>query len=187
MDLVLVVDFSTTTDPIVSFYKEMAQRLVSALKIGPHYTQVAVITFATVGRTRTKFNLKRFKTQAEVLKAIADLQSTGGTTAVGEGIRLGTEQSSVKEGARPGIATKVMIVFTDGWSNKGPDPEAMAKGAVAAGFELYSVSYTGKVDNGVQINDYTLESVAQDLKHKYTDQNYNQLIDRVRQRNAACL
>lgn len=35
-----------------------------------------------------------------------------------------------------------MVVFTDGWSNKGPDPAAMAKEAVAKGFEVYSVSYT---------------------------------------------
>lgn len=35
-----------------------------------------------------------------------------------------------------------MIVFTDGWSNKGPEPEEMARDAIAQGFELYSVSYT---------------------------------------------
>ncbi|VDM66257.1 unnamed protein product [Strongylus vulgaris] len=82
MDLVLVLDFSTTTDPLVRYYKELCQRLINALKIGPHYTQVAVVTFATVGRTRTRFNLKKYKTQADVLRAVADLESTGGTTAI---------------------------------------------------------------------------------------------------------
>ncbi|PIO66606.1 hypothetical protein TELCIR_11674 [Teladorsagia circumcincta] len=83
MDLVLILDFSTTTDPVYRFYKEMSQRLVRSLRIGPHHTQVAVVTFANVGRTRTKFNLKRFKTQDEVLNAIAGLESHGGTTAIG--------------------------------------------------------------------------------------------------------
>lgn len=40
LDLVLVLDFSTTTDPLVQFYKDMSARLVSALRIGPHHTQV---------------------------------------------------------------------------------------------------------------------------------------------------
>ncbi|KAK6021805.1 von Willebrand factor type A domain protein, partial [Ostertagia ostertagi] len=142
MDLVLILDFSTTTDPVYRFYKEMSQRLVRALRIGPHHTQVAVVTFANVGRTRTKFNLKRFKTQDEVLNAIAGLESHGGTTAIGEAIREGAKQSNEREGARPGIATKVMVVFTDGWSNKGPEPEVTAKEAAAMGYEIYSVSYT---------------------------------------------
>ncbi|EPB67788.1 von Willebrand factor type A domain protein [Ancylostoma ceylanicum] len=187
LDLVLVIDFSTTTDPLIKFYKEMSQKLVSALKIGPHHTQVAVVTFATVGKTRTKFNLKQYKTQQEVLNAINHLESTGGTTAIGAGIQEGTKQSQEREGARPGIATKVMIVFTDGWSNKGPEPEQAARNAVAQGFELYSVSYTGKVENAVTINDYTLEVIAQDAQHKFTDKNFDQLIERVRRRNLPCL
>ena len=33
-----------------------------------------------------------------------------------------------------------MVVFTDGWSNKGPDPGQMAKEALRQQFELYSVA-----------------------------------------------
>ncbi|RCN50471.1 hypothetical protein ANCCAN_03495 [Ancylostoma caninum] len=80
-----------------------------------------------------------------------------------------------------------MIVFTDGWSNKGPDPEQEARNAIAQGFELYSVSYTGKVENAVTINDYTLDAIAQDAQHKFTDKNFDQLIERVRRRNLKCL
>ncbi|VDK75935.1 unnamed protein product [Cylicostephanus goldi] len=35
-----------------------------------------------------------------------------------------------------------MIVFTDGWSNKGPPPDEMAKHALDDGFEMYTVSWT---------------------------------------------
>ncbi|ETN80514.1 von Willebrand factor type A domain protein [Necator americanus] len=187
LDLVLVMDFSTTTDPIIRFYKELAQKLISALKIGPHYTQVAVVTFATVGKTRTKFNLKRYKTQPEVLHAIAQLETSGGTTAIGAGIKEGIKQTSEKEGARPGIATRVMIVFTDGWSNKGPEPEDIAREAVSQGFELYSVSYTKKVADAVTVNHSMLESIAQDMQHIYTDNNFEQLIEKVRRRNLKCM
>uniref|UniRef100_A0A158PCM3 VWFA domain-containing protein n=1 Tax=Angiostrongylus cantonensis TaxID=6313 RepID=A0A158PCM3_ANGCA len=187
LDLVLVLDFSTTTDPLVEYYKEMSQRLIKALRIGPRYTQVAVVTFATVGRTRTKFNLKKYKTQEEVLKAIGNLRSTGGTTAIGEGIRLGIKQMDEREGARPNIATKVMIVFTDGWFNKGPNPQATAKEAIAAGFELYTVSFLGVVDKAVRTNHEVLSGVAQDPQHRFNEKNFDELIQRVRQRNLKCL
>lgn len=35
-----------------------------------------------------------------------------------------------------------MVIFTDGWLNKGPDPAQEAKTAIQAGFKLYSVSAT---------------------------------------------
>lgn len=34
-----------------------------------------------------------------------------------------------------------MVVFTDGWVNKGPDPEQMAREAQGQEFEIFSVSY----------------------------------------------
>ncbi|VDK45581.1 unnamed protein product [Gongylonema pulchrum] len=34
-----------------------------------------------------------------------------------------------------------MLVFTDGWSNKGPDPEEMSRNAKNAGFTVYTVFY----------------------------------------------
>ncbi|KHJ96530.1 hypothetical protein OESDEN_03512 [Oesophagostomum dentatum] len=105
----------------------------------------------------------------------------------GEGIKEATKQSLVREGARPGIATKVMVVFTDGWSNKGPEPVEMSKAAIAQGFELYSVSFTVKVEGAVTVNDYTLSSIAQDSQHVFTDKNFDQLINRIRQRNLRCL
>lgn len=60
----------------------------------------------------------------------------------GEGIRIATEQQNERYGARPQhIAKKVILVFTDGWTNKGPDPETMSKEAKRAGFTVYSVGY----------------------------------------------
>lgn len=60
----------------------------------------------------------------------------------GEGIRLGLEQQDESHGGRPlNIAKKAMIIFTDGWSNKGPDPEVMSRDAKNAGFTVYSVVY----------------------------------------------
>lgn len=34
-----------------------------------------------------------------------------------------------------------MLIFTDGWSNKGPDVEEMSRNAERVGFTLYTVVY----------------------------------------------
>ena len=59
MDLVLVMDLSSTTFPLYQHYKEMAEQLLNRLLIGPRYTRVALITFSSVGKTHTHFNLGR--------------------------------------------------------------------------------------------------------------------------------
>lgn len=75
-----------------------------------------------------------------MLSEIRNLQYVGGTTALGQGIKEATKQADPDQGARPGVANKIMVVFTDGWNNKGPDPETEAKAAIAAGFQVLSVS-----------------------------------------------
>jgi len=39
---------------------------------------------------------------------------------LGQGIHEGAKQADVHKGGRPGLANKIMIIFTDGWQNKGP-------------------------------------------------------------------
>lgn len=60
---------------------------------------------------------------------------------VGEGIKEAIKQAKVPRFyGGPDLANKIMIVFTDGWSNKGPDPEQQSQAAIAAGFAIFSVS-----------------------------------------------
>lgn len=60
MDLVLVIDLSTTTNPIYKNYIEMSEQLINRLLIGSRYTRVALITFSSVGKTHTHFNLNKY-------------------------------------------------------------------------------------------------------------------------------
>lgn len=91
-------------------------------------------------KTRTRFNLKTYKTGEQVIETIRSLTYSGGTTALGQGIIEATKQADPDQGARPDVANKIMVVFTDGWNNNGPEPEEAAKEAMAAGFQILSVS-----------------------------------------------
>jgi hypothetical protein len=87
------------------------------------------------------------------------------------------------------LAKQVMVVFTDGWSNRGPEPEPMAKAARAAGFELYSVQSEGTPDDEgyLETNSFTLDVIADDIDHVFSDKTFDKLIDRIRERNLKCL
>jgi hypothetical protein len=58
---------------------------------------------------------------------------------IGEGISEAMKQADEAHGARPELANKIMVIFTDGWNNKGPEPGDMSKKAQALGFDLYAV------------------------------------------------
>lgn len=163
----MVLDFSTTTHPIYKTYQELAERLVGRLKVGLRYTRVALVVFSSVGWTQTKFDLDRYDNAEDVIYHIRNLQYTGGTTAIGklsvskkiyiifeftgEGITEAMKQAEEEHGARPKLANKMMAIFTDGWNNKGPEPDEMSKKAQALGFEIFSIGV--KVE-GICINLY---------------------------------
>uniref|UniRef100_A0A914CK42 VWFA domain-containing protein n=1 Tax=Acrobeloides nanus TaxID=290746 RepID=A0A914CK42_9BILA len=186
---------SSTTHPIYKNYEELCEKLLHRLKIGLRYTRVALVTFNSVGGTYTHFDLDRYDSVEDVVNEIRNLVYTGGTTAIGAGIEEAMKQNDEQHGARMDKrynSNKIMIVFTDGWNNKGPEPEVMAKKAKAAGFDVYAVgvnTFTAKDQEPdvVPLNDYTLEAIAQDQKHKFTNENFDQLIDIVRRKNVKCL
>lgn len=135
------MDFSSTTQPVYKQYEILAEQLLRQLYISPRHTRVALIIFSSVGKTHTKFDLDRYDNADDIIREIKSLQYIGGTTAVGEGIHEGTKQADESHGARPKLANKIMVVFTDGWSNKGPDADVMAKEAISKGFRILVVGY----------------------------------------------
>jgi predicted ATP-grasp superfamily ATP-dependent carboligase len=87
-----------------------------------------------------------------------------------------------------------MVVFTDGWSNKGPDPETVSNVAKRQGVEIYSVGYHRTNDNqtptsadALDVNQYTLEIIADSVAHAFSNLNFDQLIEQVRRHNLKCL
>lgn len=62
----------------------MAERLLRQLYISPRHTRVALITFSSVGKTHTRFDLNRFDNVEDVVQEIRQLTYSGGLTAVGK-------------------------------------------------------------------------------------------------------
>ncbi|KAH7718223.1 Protein C18H7.1 [Aphelenchoides avenae] len=187
-DLVLVMDFSTTTSRIYMQYEELAERLLRQLYISPRHTRVALVIFSSQRRTYTRFDLNHFDNADAVIKAIKSTQYMGGLTALGSGLEEAIKEADERRGARPKLANKIMVVFTDGWVNDGPDPEEPARKAVAAGFRVLSVGIDAyRPPESIRLRKQTLNSIVSNERDSFTDANYADLIKIVRERNLKCL
>lgn len=88
----------------------------------------------------------------ELLNALGGL-STGGGTAIGEGILTSLDAiaqvdpsvaptgATVKRNLRAGYADDVIVVLTDGSNNRGVDPPVAAKQAAARGVRVFTIGY----------------------------------------------
>ncbi|CAJ0583944.1 unnamed protein product, partial [Mesorhabditis spiculigera] len=177
LDLVLVVDLSATTLAIYDFYKEQAKALVDKLYISPRHTRVAAVSFASVGKTQTEFSLRRYDTGDGIMEG----------WLLGEGIMMAMNQSVEREGARPEFATKAMVVFTDGWNNKGPDPLEAAKQAKDAGWEMYVVVKREVVEHeSPEPLDEIIQQIADDEAHIFDESSISKMFDQISKRSEPC-
>ncbi|CAJ0955394.1 unnamed protein product, partial [Mesorhabditis belari] len=155
--------------------------------IFPRHTRVGCISFASVGKTQTEFSLKEYGDEDGVIEALGKLKNTGGTTAIGEGIALAMNQSSLRDGARPEFATKVMIVFTDGYNNKGPDPVEIATKAKDEGWELYVVMKREAIEHqSLPPYEEIINEIATSEDHIFDESNVEKMFDRIGKRNEPC-
>jgi len=118
-DLLLIVDKSASiNDHEWKMEKQFLETLMGFFKIGGDNVRVSLLLFAN--HVRHQFHFNCYKTTAEVLQAIKNLQCkcARGQTVTGSALRWGRETALRKErGARDGVQ-KVVIVLTDGESTE---------------------------------------------------------------------
>ncbi|KAH7707509.1 Protein C18H7.1 [Aphelenchoides avenae] len=187
-DLVLVMDFSTTTSRVYKQYQILAERLLRQLYVSPRHTRVALVVFSSEKKTYTRFNLNDFDNADDVITMIKNTQYIGGLTALGSGIKEALKQADERNGARPKVAPKFMLVFTDGWVNNGPEPEGFAKQAIGLGFRVFSIGVeANRPAESIRVRQHTLDSIVANKADHYSDTNFDGITKIVRQRNEYCL
>ena len=130
VDVVFVVDSSGSIAPtnfvnVVRFLR----RFIDRFNIGPNRTLVGLVRYSDTARVIIPFG--SYTAKSGLLTAIMNLNTqTGGYTNTPDAIQLATQQLTASRRARP-AAKKVMIVLTDGESNRGSisieSASAMAK------------------------------------------------------------
>ncbi|CAN0126560.1 unnamed protein product [Lampetra planeri] len=142
-ELVFVVDGSQGVSR-ASFQrvKAFVSALISAFTLGPDRARVALVQFS--GDARLEFALHRYRSKAEIYKALRAVTLKGGSaTNTGEALRFTlasvlTAASAEGGGARRRVP-QLAVLITDGPADDGADVAEHAQELRDAGVELFAI------------------------------------------------
>lgn len=161
LDVVLVLDKSGSMDSTdyppdrMTAAKEAAKIFVNQLK---EDDRVAVVSFSSSTSTVVSFTSDKSSAKSKI-----DRISTGGGTAIGEGIITAL---SVLEKSREDTV-KAMILLSDGAHNEGISPKTAANKAKGYGIPIYTVGI-GTVGGGIDpLDEPTLKEIASTTGGEY--------------------
>ena len=177
VDVVFIVDSSGSIDPLggtTNFMNviQFLRRIIDRFNIGPSRTLVGLVRYSTTASVIIQFG--SHTTKSGLLTAVLNLNpQTGGYTNTPDAIQLATRELTSRR-ARPS-AKKIMIVLTDGESNRGSiSITSASKAAKDAGIEVFVFGI------GSQVNITELRIIASEppMMHVFRPNNFseNQLI-----------
>ncbi|VDK81646.1 unnamed protein product [Onchocerca ochengi] len=118
IDVMMLIDASGSVEETFDREKEFAAEIINQLPISPKNAHVALIKFAAKEKVRTVWSFNRPQEQQKVLEALLNIPFTSGTTAIHTALLQAVKEYSSAKGARPTVATPIVIIFTDGFGQK---------------------------------------------------------------------
>uniref|UniRef100_A0A914WZI9 VWFA domain-containing protein n=1 Tax=Plectus sambesii TaxID=2011161 RepID=A0A914WZI9_9BILA len=181
LDLLFMMDFSGSVDNVQRRYVEMASEIVRDLKIDPYFTRVAMVKYSGRDRAEAVFHLKKHSTTDGILAEMNATEYLSGSTWTGSALRYSMDEFSVQNGARPELAKKVVVVFTDGYSQE--DPAEAAAAMRATGVIMFAVAIE---EDDFPPNMDQLRTIADNEQQVFTTRTFDGLRNRIRQFNENC-
>ena len=141
-EVVMILDSSTSVGPAnrnlqLTFMKDVLR----PLNIGPQNSRIGLVSYNT--EARVVFGLTKYKNYAELAAAVENVEFSEGITATGDALQLA--QDKVLSAARPGVP-KIIFLVTDGHTNFGADPIAVAAELKKQGVTIITVGITDQID-----------------------------------------
>ncbi|XP_050403923.2 cartilage matrix protein [Patella vulgata] len=147
VDMVFVVDSSSSIWPgnyelyVIPFIKDV----VNMFDVGPgeNDTRVGIVTFNN--DYHLQFHLNKFLSKESVMKGIEGIRFTTGNTYTNKALQYATSTMYTPEHGSRSNVQNVMIILTDGESDKPELTRAAANQAKAAGINIFSIGVGAKV------------------------------------------
>ncbi|GFY55938.1 serine protease 42 [Trichonephila inaurata madagascariensis] len=125
---------------------KFAKAIVKKIGISEHGARAGALTFSS--SAKTEFMPLEYKKTDDVLRALDNLQYTGGGTAARSALSQIREELiplTEKYLSKKGIKS-VIFILTDGKSNMGGDPQEQAEMLKQAGVEIYCIGVTNSAE-----------------------------------------
>lgn len=137
LDLMLVLDGSGSIDQDEwNIIKSFSRGLANSFRFGRNGAKFGIVQFASPGRGKVHLGLTG--NRSTVMNKIKKMSKIGGSTDIGEGVRLA--QRKIDQGGRNAPTPHAMVILTDGAHNGRIDPENEALKARAKGTVVYVVA-----------------------------------------------
>ncbi|CAK5080301.1 unnamed protein product [Meloidogyne enterolobii] len=115
IDLILLIDSSGSVEQAFEQEKRLAADIIRKLRLGPKNAHVALIKFAAADKVRTIQSFLSPQSQERLLYLLNDIPFSDGITAIHSALRQAIAEYTIERGARPGVATPIAVVITDGF------------------------------------------------------------------------
>lgn len=169
LDVLIIIDSSGSVEETFVREKELAAGIIERLRIGPNNAHVALIKFAAKEKVKTVWSLGSPQSKAGVLRALQSIEFSSGTTAIHTALLQAITEYTPLKGARPGRATPIGIIFTDGFGQKDTTEAAELLRAVVP--NMFAVA----INHQYPISRKELERIAGSPKRVFTDSNIPEL------------
>lgn len=163
------MDSSGSVEETFQREKELAAGIIESLRVGPDNARVALIKFAAPEKVRTLYSFGHPQVKQRIMRVLHDIPFSSGTTAIHSALTQAIAEYSPLKGARPGKASPIAIVFTDGFSQKDTAEAAELLRRVVP--ELYAVA----INHQFPISRSELERITGDPRRVFTDANIREL------------
>ncbi|KAK0428177.1 hypothetical protein QR680_010655 [Steinernema hermaphroditum] len=165
LDVMIILDTSGSVEETYLREKDLAAGIIDDLRIGPNNARVSLIKFASSEKVKTVWSFDNPQSKTRVLRALHSIPFTSGTTAIHSALLQGiTEYSSIR-GARPGEATPLAIVFTDGFGQQDTTEAANLLRRIIPN------TYAVAINHEYPISRQELENIAGSKDRVFTDAN----------------
>ncbi|CAO4379612.1 unnamed protein product [Caenorhabditis nigoni] len=137
-DVFFLVDLSQGTGDKSQQYLDIAASAISSLPISQEAVRVGLISYSGPGRTHVRVYLDKHNDKEKLIEEMFLMERHGGTTRTADAIRYATKIfEGMAHPARKNVK-KVLVVFTDGYSQD--HPRDAARVARAKGLQLIAVA-----------------------------------------------
>ncbi|TKR59414.1 hypothetical protein L596_029087 [Steinernema carpocapsae] len=168
LDVMIILDSSGSVEETFTREKDLAADIINDLRVGPNNARISLIKFASKEKVKTVWSFENPQSKARVLRALYSIPFSSGLTAIHSALLQGIVEYSAIKGARPGDATPIAIVFTDGFGQEDTTESANLLR------RLIPNTFTIAINHQYPINRPELEIIAGSKDRVFTDENINE-------------
>ncbi|KAE9554111.1 hypothetical protein FO519_002700 [Halicephalobus sp. NKZ332] len=180
IDLFLVIDASGSVEESFKKEKELASEILEKFRIGPDNARVSLVKFAAKEKVKTFLKFDDQQSKKSVLRQLQKIPFSSGTTAIHMALLEVLKGYSVSQGARPGKAVPMVVIFTDGFSQKDTSKEAALLRETIP--DVFAVA----VNHQYPISRVELEKITGDPRKVFTDSNIGDFHEILKEKLKTC-